>query len=124
MFFVAPKLTEFIVKLLVKRDSYSMVNIIRPGTVNEILQDEVNPKNLASNLEQLLNNNELRSSIKLGLSEVARQLSSFDKHPMFEGTDNVGERVAKLALETIATLSTTTEAVPQSGQFASDTAGF
>ena len=123
MFYVIPKLTEIIVKMLASRDYYSMVNIIRPDTVSELLQGDVNPERLSFEVSQLLNDEDYRTKIRIGLTEVSRELSSYDKHPIFEGTKNVGERVAKLALDTIATLSTTEVEVPQSGQFASQSVG-
>jgi len=96
MFYKTGILAELIVKSLVGIKEYSIVNVIRSGTVKETLQREATPEVLARELEDLLVNDGRRKTLKLGLAEVTKSLSSHDPLTIFEECSNTAERVAKL----------------------------
>jgi len=98
MFYQADLFSELIVRAIVPIRSYSMVNIIRPDTIREIIQKEVTPEILAVEMKSLLVDNKKREQIVLGLKEVRSLLSTFDSLPIFSGTSSASERVARLAL--------------------------
>ena len=99
MFYRASPLSAFIVRRCVDLAEYSIVNVLRPGTVTEILQERATPEYTASVLEALLFNEEYRRELKEHLGEVRARLRSFDNRPEFAGTRNAPERVARLAAE-------------------------
>jgi len=99
MFYRASALSAFIVKRCVDLSEYSIVNVLRPGTVTEILQEKATPEYTASVLEVLLFNEEYRREMKERLTEVREKLRSFEDLPLFAGTRNAPERVARLAAE-------------------------
>jgi len=99
MFYQSDLLSELIVRAIVPISSYSMVNIIRPGTIREIIQREVTPEILAAEMKSLLVDDKKRERIVSGLKEVQSLLSSFDDLPIFSETKSASERVARLALE-------------------------
>ncbi len=94
MFFVAPKLTEWIVKLLVKIKEYSPVNVIRSGTVVELLQSNVSAEKLSSNLEAILFDTSARAKILEGLLDTVKRLKTPDDDPLFVHATTTAERVA------------------------------
>jgi len=96
MFYKTGLLAELIVKSVVRVKEYSIVNVIRPGTVKEVLQKEATPETLASELEDLLVNQKRRKLLTKNLAEVAESLSSYDPLEIFDGCNNTAERVAKL----------------------------
>jgi lipid-A-disaccharide synthase len=98
MFYMTSFLSELIVRYFVKVKEFSIVNVIRPGTVNEILQRDVTAEALALELEQLAFNEVRRSEIKAGLSEVRNALCRFDEIEDFIGCNSSFERTAKLVL--------------------------
>ncbi len=74
MFYVASPVSEAIVKYLVKRREFSLVNIIRPGSIREFLQKEVRPETLVREMEKLLYDAEYRAKMRSNLSEVRGML--------------------------------------------------
>jgi lipid A disaccharide synthetase len=102
MFYRASPLSAFIVKRCVDLSEYSIVNVLRPGTVTEILQDKATPEYTASVLEVLLFNETYRTELKTRLLEVRSKLRAFDERPEFGGTKNAPERVARLAAEMLS----------------------
>jgi len=96
MFYKTGILAELIVKSLVGIKEYSIVNVIRSGTVKETLQREATPEVLARELEDLLVNDERRETLRRGLAEVTDSLSSHDPLTIFQECSNTAERVAKL----------------------------
>lgn len=85
MFFKTGLLSEIIVRAMVRTKEYSIVNLIRSGTVRELVQRAVSPANLVQEMEELLFNDARRLEIKTGLSEVVSALrreaevSAYDK---------------------------------------------
>jgi lipid-A-disaccharide synthase len=73
MFFKAPAITGWIVKCFVKIKEFSLVNIIAPKTIKEILQNEVTGEILAQEAEALLYEEPYRNEI-LGRLESMRVL--------------------------------------------------
>lgn len=102
MFFSASRLTEFIVTTFVKLTHYSIVNILRHGAVLELIQEEVNPKRIASELEKLLIDPESREGIRSRLREVNGMLRSFEPYPGCTDQMNPYQRTALIALSLLA----------------------
>jgi len=96
MFFRTDPLSAAVVKRLVKTPGYSIVNIIREGSVREILQTECTGAELAREAERLLHDEVYRERLKEGYREIVRALSAFDPLPLFEGSQGATERVARL----------------------------
>lgn len=97
MYYQAGLLAEIIVRLLVKIKEFSIVNIIRPGTIRELLQKDATPQKIADELERLLKE-PARSHMKAQLREVHKLLGSCDEDPLFDGCRSAPERAARLAL--------------------------
>lgn len=96
MFFKTDPLSAALVKRLVKIPGYSIVNIIRQGSVREILQGECNGAELALEARRLLEDELYRERLKEGYREVVDALSTFDPLPLFAGSGSATERVARL----------------------------
>jgi len=96
MFFKASRLSEFIVTNFVGIKQYSIVNIIRQGTVTELLQDAASPEALAKEMESLLFDERRRSELQRTLREVRDSLKSHDQLPEFEGCLTEAERTAAM----------------------------
>ena len=102
MFFSASRLTEFIVTTFVKLKHYSIVNILRHSTVLELIQEEVNPKRIASELEQLLIDPQACEAIRTRLREVNGMLRSFEPFAGCTDQMNPYQRTALIALSLLA----------------------
>lgn len=100
-FYTAPKLSELFLRLFIKLKEFSLVNIIRPGSVREFIQQDATPNALASELKKILFDKEYRSSQKQALQEVTRELAHFDAHDTFSESMTTVERTALLIEETI-----------------------
>jgi lipid-A-disaccharide synthase len=97
MFYRTSPLSAFIVRRWVDLTEYSIVNVLRPGTVPELVQDDATPEATAHTLKLLLFDEVYRANIKAGLADVCAALRSYDERPEFVGTKNAPERVARLA---------------------------
>lgn len=98
MFFKASLLTELVVRSFVPAKEFSIVNVMRSGTVEELLQRRVCAAVLAQAAEKLLFDRQERDRIQKGLFEVVHQLSAHDEHDLFKACQSPYERAAKLAL--------------------------
>lgn len=74
MFYRTSALSEFIVRHVVKVREFSIVNVLRSGTVKEFLQDRNSPSVVADELESLLFDQTRRRELKTALGEVAQSL--------------------------------------------------
>jgi lipid-A-disaccharide synthase len=101
MFYVTSYMTELAVKSLVKLQQFSIVNVIRPQTVDELVQKSATPIIIADKLEPLLFNQQNRCDLNRGLHDVADSLDYHGKDPLFADCTTVSERAAKLVLKTI-----------------------
>ena len=101
-FYKASLFAEGVFRLLVRVPGISLVNIIRPQTLPEVLQRDTNPRTVSAILEDLLFNEEKRREIQNGLCEVVRALGSHDDLALFDGCSSAGQRAAKLALSVLA----------------------
>lgn len=101
MFYQASALSAFIAKRLVSLKEYSPVNIIRPGTVPELLQKEVNPRRIADELAKILSSVTLQKEMIQGLQEVQNCLMACDETALFKGTHSAAERAARLAIDLV-----------------------
>lgn len=68
-------LSYCIAKLIVKMPNYSIVNIIRPGTVPELLQDQATPESAVAYCIKLLENNDVRNEMQQSFNEIKEGLS-------------------------------------------------
>lgn len=76
MVYRAGWLMSFVVKRFVGVNNYSIVNIIREGSVKELVTpDAVTPKNLAEEILQLLTDTKKIGEIRTALKEVKEKLS-------------------------------------------------
>ena len=89
MVYKANFVTEVIVRMLFKRRVFSIVNIIKEGSIREIIQGEVREDILAQEIEDLLLNNEYREKIKQNLLLVEKELT-------VSGNSLTAKRVAEL----------------------------
>jgi lipid-A-disaccharide synthase len=101
MFFKASRLTQFIVDRFVRIKEFSIVNVIRPGSVRELLQESASPSLLADEAIRLLNDESTRDSLRKNFLEIRRALSACEPLPLFDGSDSAAERTARLVLDTI-----------------------
>jgi lipid-A-disaccharide synthase len=97
MFYRTSPFAEFVVRRFVNLDEYSIVNIIRRGTVRELLQQHANPKEGADELESLLVSETRRRKLRDDLRAVVRALSDADAPPLLHGCVTASDRVARLA---------------------------
>lgn len=100
MLYQLPIFTEIVATIALNISEYSIVNVIRPGTIVEFIQRAATPKAIADELRRLLFNQEYRASVKSNLAEVVETLAHFDESALFAGTNSAYERVARLAIET------------------------
>lgn len=99
MYYQAGLLSELIVRSFVKIREFSLVNIIRPGTIEELIQKEASPQVIADKLESLIVNKTKRSQLKKNLKEVHELLGSCDSLAIFEGCQTPAERTARLGVQ-------------------------
>jgi len=90
------RLAKWIVDNFVAIKEYSPVNIIRAGTVSEVIQVDLDPVYLAELGEKILAESEARARMELALSEVRGALQG-GADPAVTGR-TVAERVAHLAI--------------------------
>lgn len=87
---------KIIVDLFVALREYSPVNIIRPKTVQEIMQVHLDPDKVALALELLIQDGPLRDEVQANLAQVARALSSADGSACAtQNRESVARRVAR-----------------------------
>lgn len=98
MFFRASKSSELIVKSFVDVKEFSIVNVIRSGTVKELLQQDLNPDNVTKELNSLLSDDVRRGRMLAHFAKIRSALSFSGREENFEGARNTPERVARLAL--------------------------
>ncbi len=91
MFFRAAAFSAFVAKHFVGLPEYSIVNILKPGTVRELLQEEADPANSCRELEGLLFDETRRIEVQKGLRLVREMLS-------IEG-ESAAQRTARLVID-------------------------
>ncbi len=100
MLYTASKSSAFLVRKLVNIKQFSLVNILRPDTVMELLQEQVTPRSIATELGSLLYNRDRRSKVEQGLKQSVLTLMPAEANANRLGT--VAGRAAKLIMETAA----------------------
>lgn len=78
MFFVASALGAWIVRIFVKISHYSIVNIIQPGTLTELVQEDASPIRLADELFRLLSSEETRVKMLADFEKLRANLYTSD----------------------------------------------
>jgi lipid-A-disaccharide synthase len=89
-------LSKVIVSTLVPLKEYSPVNIVRSGTVSELMQVTINEDLLYRTVEQLLEKGDVRTRVVEGLRDVRERLLSVTSS---NGAATVAARVAQLITE-------------------------
>ncbi|RMD86063.1 MAG: lipid-A-disaccharide synthase [Candidatus Dadabacteria bacterium] len=74
MFFKVTPLSELIVRLFVKTNVYSIVNILKDGTVKELLQKNCKPGTIAAEAHKLLSNSNARTLMLRRFELIRREL--------------------------------------------------
>jgi lipid-A-disaccharide synthase len=95
------RVSKVIVSALVPLTEYSPVNIIRPGTVRELMQVRIDIDALCAATAEVLDSGPRRDAVCVGLSEVRKELLSYDRAPLSGGDkrdagSTVSERVVGL----------------------------
>lgn len=91
MFFKAAPFSAFVARHFVGLPEYSIVNILRTGTVRELLQEEAEPVNACEELEHLLFDGKYRTDVIKGLGLVRESLN-------LEG-ESAAQRTARLVVD-------------------------
>jgi lipid-A-disaccharide synthase len=93
MFYVASPLSAFIVRKFVKLSQYSIVNILSPDSVQEILQENATPDNIYNEIKKLLFDRQYRQDMKIKFEKISHSLE-------FPGvvSETACDRTAKIAL--------------------------
>lgn len=99
MVYRASRISALLVRALVKVQAFSIVNIIRPNTVTELLQDNLNSETICREVLALLENSAVREGQLKGFREIHAALAESESRPSFHPEDNVSTRVARLVLE-------------------------
>jgi len=103
MFYRVSKVSAWIIRRLVKGISqYSIVNILRPHTVPEVVEErELNPDKAAEELLRIIAAGDARNKMLQGFSEIIASLSQADNLPCFAGCSGASERTARIIQELI-----------------------
>lgn len=99
MFFIASRFGAWVVRTFVKVREYSLVNVIRRGTIREIIQEDATPEQVCAELETLLYNEQRRREILTGFAEVRHTLETNDDIPLFTGAKSAQERAARMIVD-------------------------
>lgn len=94
MFYRATWFGELVVRLFVKVREYSIVNVIRPQSIIELVQDNATPERASEELEKLIFDKAARKGVISSLHEVQAALSSYDDGPQTAGCASAAERAA------------------------------
>lgn len=101
MFYKASALSAMIVRRFVRIKEYSIVNVIRPGTVVEIIQEEGTAERVAHEISSLLFDHERRARLQRSFREIVDRLSFKDDAGAFADCATSSARTAKLLLDMI-----------------------
>ncbi len=96
MFYKASPVSAFIARRVVKIPEYSIVNLLKPGTIREYLQEEMTVENLCKEATSLLLDEKYRVALKKNLESIRANLLGFDDDSRFDGTGSPYERVARM----------------------------
>lgn len=102
MYYTGSYLNALLVRVLVPHMKYfSIVNILRPGTVREMAKTTLVPETAANELVRLFRDVQYRETQLQGFREIVSALSTPDALPGFEQTSSASDRAALLVLEMI-----------------------
>lgn len=97
MFYRPSRVSAFIIRRLVKGISqYSIVNILRPGTVPEVVGEILSPVTAADELSKLVGDTQPRRDMMQRFREVIDSLSQSDPLELFQGCTTASQRTARL----------------------------
>ncbi len=89
--------SALLARILVPIRTFSLVNLIRPHTIREFVQDDASPERIAQELEAMLTNSTYRAEMRKHLAEVVTSLNACDSDDRFVDGRSAAERVAALA---------------------------
>ncbi|NMC63759.1 MAG: lipid-A-disaccharide synthase [SAR324 cluster bacterium] len=98
MFYRISVLTAAIAYFLVKTRIFSIVNVIRPGTVKELIFTDANAQNAVEELEALLFNEEHRSAVLGAFEQIRQQLAGTEFRESSAEVLSAAERAALIFL--------------------------
>jgi lipid-A-disaccharide synthase len=99
MFYKSSALTAVIVRKFVRIKEYSIVNVIRPGTVVEIIQEEGTAERVAREVKSLLYDAKRRAELQAKFREIIGQLSFDGEIPALADCTTSSARTAKTLLD-------------------------
>jgi len=100
MYYRPTRGTGLFIRCFVKGVSqYSIVNILRPNTVPEIVGEDLSPNQTAQHIRELVTEGPQRQQMLSGFQEIIKSLSGADERPLFVGLDSASMRTAKLVQE-------------------------
>jgi subfamily B ATP-binding cassette protein MsbA len=104
MCYQASRMSEFVLKPFLKITQYSLVNILRPNTVTELVQADFNAKRIVAEAEKLLDD-ATRTATRASLTEARAHLQGDVK----TRTESVIARIARETLRVERTRKTRAE---------------
>lgn len=97
-FYKAGAVTAALVRSLVKLKEFSIVNILKPKTVIELLQEEATPSAVAREVGQLLNDAGVRREQLSRFAAIVESLGNADQEAGFGDARSPADRAAALVL--------------------------
>ena len=96
MCYKASPISEWIGKRFIPISEYSIVNILKPGLVRELVLKQFTPEIVAEELASLLFDQQRRAQLITGFREIKSRLSTSASHPGFRDGMSPYERAAVL----------------------------
>ncbi len=94
MFYIASKVSAMIVRKFVNLKQYSIINVIKPDTVKEILQENTLPEEICKELENIMFNSKYRMTLKDKFKDITKSL----QYPG-NSQETAADRVAQIATQ-------------------------
>lgn len=97
MFYRPSPLTAFFIRRIVRGiKQFSIVNILRPDTVPEIVGENLDLDEAVRSMREILSDGRPRRAMIAAFDEIIEQLSGADDLPLFAGCKTASERTARL----------------------------
>jgi lipid-A-disaccharide synthase len=99
MYYRVARITGLIARVFIKGvKSFSIVNIIKPGTITEIVGEELSVDAATKALERLIDSPEAREALKVRYQEIVTELRTFDPLPEVKEPSTPFSRAAHVIL--------------------------
>ncbi|MCB0353758.1 MAG: hypothetical protein KDD64_09545, partial [Bdellovibrionales bacterium] len=96
MFYKTNLLTQLIVEFFVATKQYSIVNIIRPSTVTELIKSSFTSTRIAQEIIRLAQDTNEQSRLKQIFTEIRESFSTFEQRDELQQSTSAVDRVARL----------------------------